>query len=186
MSEAKQAQKPEEQAAQAGPQEDKPQIRIPESIPLIGSGSTVMYPQQLMPVLATEEKDIKAIDDAAAAEAKIVGLFSQQPGPDEGRYDGELNRIGTAATIVRMAKAPDGSVHAILQGVARIRLVEIEQPEPWMRGRVQRLDDTGKASLETEAMMRNAVAIFQRVVEMSEALPKELAPRWETSLSPPP
>jgi ATP-dependent Lon protease len=73
-----------------------------------------------------------------------------------------------------MAKAPDGSVHAILQGVARIRLVEIEQSEPWMRGRVQRLDDTGKASLETEAMMRNAVAIFQRVVEMSEALPKEL------------
>src|SRR3990170_1185954 len=120
MSEETQAQKPGEQAAEAGPQEDKPQIRIPESIPVIGSGSTVMYPQQLMPVLATEEKDIKAIDDAAAAEAKIVGLFSQQPGPDEGRYDGELNRIGTAATIVRMAKAPDGSVHAILQGVVEM------------------------------------------------------------------
>jgi len=175
MSEETQLQNPEEQTAEAGPQEDKPQIRIPESIPLIGSGSTVMYPQQLMPVLASEEKDIKAIDDAAAAEAKIVGLFSQQPGPDEGRYDGELNRIGTAASIVRMAKAPDGSVHAILQGVARIRLEEVEQPEPWMRGRVQRLDDAGKAGLETEAMMRNAVAIFQRVVEMSEALPKELS-----------
>src|SRR3989338_11631511 len=104
MSEEAQVDKPEEQAAQAGPPEEKPQVRIPECIPVIGSGSTVMYPQQLMPVLATEEKDIKAIDHAAAAEAKIVGLFSQQPGAEEGRYDGELNPIGTAATIVRMAK----------------------------------------------------------------------------------
>jgi len=47
MSEGTQAKTPEEQAAQAGPQEEKPQIRIPESIPVIGSGSTVMYPQQL-------------------------------------------------------------------------------------------------------------------------------------------
>src|SRR3990172_7529127 len=133
-----------------------------------------MYPQQLMPVLATKEKDIKAIADAAAAESKVVGLFSQRPGPEEGRYDGELNGIGTAATIVRMAKAPDGSVHAILQGVARIRLVGIEQPEPWMRGHIERLDDTAATGLEVEAMMRNAVAIFQRGVGMSEALPKEL------------
>ena len=136
MSEKTQPEEREEPAAQTGPQDEQPQIRIPDSIPLIGSGSTVMYPQQLMPVLATEEKDIKAIDDAAGAESKVVGLFSQQPGAEEGRYDGELNTIGTAATIVRMAKAPDGSVHAILQGVARIRLIKIEQPEPWMRGRV--------------------------------------------------
>jgi ATP-dependent Lon protease len=158
---------------QVAPQEGKPQVRIPEVIPIIGSGSTVMYPQQLMPVLATDEKDIKAIDDAAA-EVKVLGLFSQKPGPEEGSYEGDLQGIGTAATIVRMAKAPDGSLHAILQGVARIRVTKMEQSKPWMRGRVERLEDEINADLEMEAMVRNALATFERVVEMSEVLPKEL------------
>jgi len=161
--------------AQAASQGEKPQMRIPDVIPVIGSGSTVMYPQQLMPVLATEERDIKAVDDAAAAEVQVLGLFAQKAGPEEGQYEGELRDVGAAASIVRMAKAPDGTVHAILQGVARIRLRELVQSEPWMRGRVERLEEKVKTDLEAEALMRNAVAAFQRVAEMSEALPKELA-----------
>src|SRR3990172_1111070 len=98
------------------------QIRIPEVMPVIGSGSTIMYPQQLMPVLATEEPDIRAIDEAAASEAKLLGIFAQAE--VEGHFEGDLSRTGTAATIVRMAKAPDGTVHAILQGIARIRLLD--------------------------------------------------------------
>ncbi len=163
----------EGEPTQVVPQEGKPQVRIPDVIPLIGSGSTVMFPQQLMPVLATEEKEIKAIDDAAAG-VKVLGLFSQKPGPGQGDYEGDLHDVGTAATIVRMAKAPDGSVHAILQGVARIRLTKMEQSKPWKRGRVERLEDEIKVDLEIEATVRNAVATFERVVEMSEALPKEL------------
>ncbi len=164
-----------ERPAQAASQDEKPQMRIPDVIPVIGSGSTVMYPQQLMPVLATEEKDIKAVNDAAAAEVQVLGVFAQQAGPEEGQYNGELHDVGTATTIVRMAKAPDGTVHAILQGVARIRLQELVQSEPWMRARVERLEDKVKADLEAEALMRNAVATFQQIVEMSEALPNELA-----------
>src|SRR3989304_2867991 len=86
------------------------QIRIPEVMPVIGSGSTIMSPQQLMPVLATEEREIRAIDEAAASEAKLLGIFSQRPGPEEGRYEGDLYETGTAATIAMMAKAPDGSL----------------------------------------------------------------------------
>jgi len=106
---------------------------------------------------------------------QVLGLFAQKAGPEEGQYSGELHDVGTAASIVRMAKAPDGTVHAILQGVARIRLQELVQSEPWMRGRIERLEEGIEADLESEALMRNAVAAFQRVVEMSEALPKELA-----------
>ena len=175
MSEQRASGKGRRQARRSSGEEDKPQIRIPDVMPVIGSGSTVMYPQQLMPVLASEEKDVKAIDEAAAAEVKVLGLFAQQPGNSEGSYDGDLRQTGIAAQIVRMAKAPDGSVHAILQGVDRIRLAALEQLEPWMRGRVERLEDAPGSALEAEAIMRNAVAAFERVVGISEALPNELA-----------
>ena len=74
-----------------------------------------------------------------------------------------------------MAKVPDGSIHAIFQGIARIRLVEIEQDTSYMRGRVEALEETGERNLELEALSRNATAVFQRIVNASESIPDELA-----------
>jgi ATP-dependent Lon protease len=144
--------------------------RIPEILPVISSGNTVVYPQQLMPLLAGEAGDIAAIDAAASAEAKYVAIFSDGDGGDE-----PLHEVGTAAAIVRMAKAPDGSVHAILQGVTRIRLRELVSEGPPVLAEVDLLPDEAAAGLETEALMREATKSFVAIVNLSEGLPGELA-----------
>ncbi len=148
--------------------------QMPAVMPAIPSGSTVMYPQQLVPVLATEERDIRAIDEAASSEGKMIAIFPQRA-IAEGHYEGELLPVGTAATIVRMAKAPDGSVHAILQGVSRIRLLAIEREHPCPLVRVEPLKDESERSVQLEAKARAAMDAFVRVVNLSESLPKELA-----------
>ena len=151
-----------------------PQIRIPHSIPLIPGGSTVMYPQQLMPVLATEQRDIEAIGEAAASEAKMLGVFAQCP-QTGGDYEGELHQLGTAATIVRMAKAPDGTVHAILQGVTRIKLVSLDQQDPCLLGHVERQRERVERGPGLQNAMQDAISSFVRIVNLSDNLPQELA-----------
>ncbi len=101
---------PEPQPEERRP--ETPQETLPERVPVILSAANVMYPQQLVPVLATEQRDIQAIDLAAANESKVLGVFSQRESAD-GAHDGEPCPIGTAAAIVRMAKAPDGSVSQV-------------------------------------------------------------------------
>ena len=133
-----------------------------------------MYPQQLLPLLATEEQDIKAVGEAAASEAKMVGVFPQHLLEDE-RYEGDLYQLGTAATIVRMATAPDGAVHAILQGVGRIHLLGLEQSEPWIVGRIERLRETIERGTGLDSLMGNVRDGFVRIVTLSETLPQELA-----------
>jgi len=150
------------------------QPRIPEILPLIPGGGTVMYPQQLLPLLATEEQDIKAVGEAAASATKMVGVFTQHVLEDE-RYEGELHQLGTAATIVRMATAPDGAVHAILQGIGRIELLGVEQNEPWIMGRIARLNETVEHSARLESLMSDVRDGFVRIVTLSETLPQELA-----------
>ena len=150
------------------------QPRIPEILPLIPGGGTVMYPQQLLPLLATEEQDIKAVGEAAASATKMVGVFTQHVLEDE-RYEGELHQLGTAATIVRMATAPDGAVHAILQGIGRIELLGVEQNEPWIMGRIARLNETVERSAGLESLMSDVRDGFVRIVTLSETLPQELA-----------
>jgi ATP-dependent Lon protease len=160
------------------------EMRIPDVVPVIPSGTTIVYPQQLMPVLASEERDIKAINAAASAPGKMLAIFSHATPPavtgdepaaphaEEGPF--EFRQIGTAATVVRMAKSPDGTVHAILQGAARVRLISIESEGPPIMARVERLPDRGERTLELEAVMRDAVDSFLKVVNLSDALPAEL------------
>ncbi len=150
-----------------------PRPRIPEKMPLIASGSNIMYPQQLTPVLATEERDIGAIAEAAASPSKMLGVFSQEVQGEE-EYEGELHRVGTAASIVRMAKSPDGTVHAILQGVNRIKLVGVEHENPWLLARVERVRERVERGPALETMVADAVNEFVRVVNLSDNLPQEL------------
>ncbi len=163
---------PEPQPEERRP--ETPQETLPERVPVILSAANVMYPQQLVPVLATEQRDIQAIDLAAANESKVLGVFSQRESAD-GAHDGEPCPIGTAAAIVRMAKAPDGSVHAILQGISRIELAETEEEGALLMGRVRRLEETVDRNLELEAMMRDIEKAFQRVTSLTETMPNELS-----------
>ncbi|MCH7810149.1 MAG: LON peptidase substrate-binding domain-containing protein, partial [Chloroflexi bacterium] len=144
------------------------ELVLPDVMPVIPSGTNVVYPQQLMPVMAVEERDKRAIDEAASSEGKLLAIFSE-PDDDEGSKGGlRLRDVGTVASIVRMAKAPDGSVHAILQGRARIRLVAVEGEGPPVHARVEALDDEGGADLRAEAVMREASEAFVRAANLSD------------------
>ncbi|HUF54191.1 MAG TPA: endopeptidase La [Dehalococcoidia bacterium] len=146
--------------------------QLPEIIPVIPSGTNVVYPQQLMPVMAIEERDIKAIDEAASAVGKLLAIFTEQES-DDGKL--RLQEVGTVATVVRMAKAPDGSVHAILQGQMRVRLKDIVDEGPPVHARVEELHDTSASTLEMEAAMRDVAEMFVRAANLSDLLPSEIA-----------
>jgi ATP-dependent Lon protease len=153
---------------------DIPSVRVPDVLPVLPSGGTVVYPSQLIPVFANQEREIGAVDEGAATPGKMLGIFAQRA-LEDGQYQGDLHTMGTAATIARMVKGPDGSIHAILQGTVRIRLLSLEQQEPWMRARVEKVQESVEESLELEALARNATSLFQKVAQMAESLPNELA-----------
>ncbi len=146
---------------------------IPEELPILLSGKSVVYPSIIIPLGADDESIVRLIDEAAAGD-KIVALFAQRPGSEE--TGGEnLYTIGIAALIARMFKLPDGSIQAFLQGLSRIRLKEITQKEPYLRGKVEPVEEVVEKTTEFEAITRNLVGLFQRVVELAPNLPSELS-----------
>lgn len=156
-----------------GREDERTETKLPEQLPAIASGPTILFPQQLVPVVATEERDIKAVEEAAATEDKLLTVMPQEA-EDGGKHEGPFRQIATVATIVRMATAPDGSIHAILQGAQRVKLIELTQDSPWMRARVSPLAERRKSSTELDALMRDVVKLFGEIVELSESMPKEL------------
>jgi len=148
------------------------EISIPEVVPVIPSND-IIYPSMVVPMAIGEEQIIKLIDETATGD-KIVGLFVQQPGVEQ-PPPANLYKVGTAASILRMFKMPDGSVRAFIQGICRIGLIDYVQTEPYLKARVGRIMERGEKTPEIEALRQNILASFQKIASSAPNLPNELA-----------
>ncbi len=148
--------------------------QIPEELPILPSRDSVLFPYLMLPLTVGREKSVRLIDEAATGR-RIIGLFAQrQPEEEEVSPEG-LHSIGTAAGIIRLLRAPDGSLQVLLQGLSRLRLLEVTQTEPYLVGRVEVLREHEEVTAEIEAMRRNLTGLFQRAVSLAPNLPDELA-----------
>jgi ATP-dependent Lon protease len=75
-----------------------------------------------------------------------------------------------------MLKQPDGTIRLVVQGLERFRVVEYTQSVPYFKARIERLTDLQPAvdDLRAQALARQTVSLFQRIVELSPVLSDEL------------
>lgn len=148
-------------------------VTIPADLPIIPVGENMVFPSIVVP-LATEKKEVVQLIDAALANNKVVGVFGQRTDAEQ-PTSANLYTIGSAALIARMFKIPDGSVRVFLQGLARVRLLEITQNEPYLKGRVEVVEEKSEKTTELEALTRNLLSLFQKMVDIAPNLPGELS-----------
>jgi ATP-dependent Lon protease len=149
------------------------EAQIPQELPILPAKDAIIFPFMILPMAVGQERLVHLINDAVVGD-RLVGLFALR-NPHENPLPEDLYQVGTAAHIARMLRMPDGMVQVLLQGIARIRLTQIVQREPYYRAKVEVLRDVVEPSLEMEALMRNVVSLFQRVVSQAPHLPDELA-----------
>jgi ATP-dependent Lon protease len=148
--------------------------QLPDALPVLLIGPGVLYPGIVVPIATAEARDVQAIDEAVSRTNRLLAVVPQAR-TEAGDYNGPPQPVGTAAQVLRMVKPPTGPVQALIQGVARIAVGPYEQQEPFLRARVQPLVETDLESPEAEALLRAALDIFARMVQLSDAIPNELA-----------
>ena len=158
-------------------------FNVPETVPALTTGGIVLFPGLMIPLASADEAIVDAVAAAASSPSKMLAVFAQKPGPDG--QPGDMYEVGTVANVLRMARAPTGAVQAIIQGLTRARLMGVEQKKPSLRVRVQAiLEKEPKQGIEIEALYRNALSQFEKIVTLTEALPDELSMAAGTISSP--
>jgi ATP-dependent Lon protease len=146
---------------------------IPEELAVIPINDGVVYPYMLIPLILTDENLIRLIDEALA-DKKIIGVFTQKdqevanPGTDD------IYQTGCALLIQKMGRFPDGHVRIVGQGLSRIRIVRFTDDFPFMRARVEILEEGASDDDRTKALMRNVINAFFRIVDSSESYSDEI------------
>ncbi len=146
---------------------------IPGVVPILPLRDTVVFPETVTPLAVGQERSVKLIDDVLHKD-KIIGLVSikhkevELAGPDD------VYQIGTAAIIHKMLKVPDGSLRILVQGLKRIRITGFTQTEPYLVASVEPLEDEVEITKEVEALSRNLLSVFTKIIGLVPYLPEEL------------
>jgi ATP-dependent Lon protease len=154
--------------------DDEHTITITE-LPLVALRETVIFPEMIVPLQVGREKSVAALN-AAVAEGGRIALVTQRQADQEDITDpGQLYGIGTVAKIAQVVQLQDGTVRAIIQGQARMRVHGFAKTEPFIRARIEELTEEPSTDVEVQALMRSVQAQVEQYVQAGAPVPPEAA-----------
>lgn len=164
-----------EETAPGNEDEELSVPEIPSILPILPLKDTVVYPMTVFPLAVGQERSLRLIDELMQGNApRLVGLVAQKNMEVEVAGPGDSYMVGTAAAVHKLLKVPDGTVRLAVQGLEKIRIVEYIETEPYLMARIEVLKDNEEKGVEVEALMRNSISLFQRLVALVPQLPDEL------------
>ena len=143
-----------------------------EELPLIPLRNMVVFPQMIVPLFIGRNKSVKALEDTLAKERLVV--FSSQKNEEvEEPEPADICRIGTLAEVVQMLQLPDGTTKILVEGIARARIEDFAQVDPYYRVEIARISEPEEVGVETEALIRMVIKQFESYVKLNKRIPAE-------------
>jgi ATP-dependent Lon protease len=174
---------PVEESGVVESEEEEPRLRrsdddegltIPEVLPVLPLKDTVVYPFSVQPLGIGQERSIRLIDDVMRGDRMVV-LVAQKDVETEQAGPNDIFQIGTVARVGRMFRMPDGTLQIAVQGLERVVIGEFTQEKPYLVAHVTIKPDVQEDGNETEALKRNVISYFQRLVALVQNMPEGVA-----------
>ena len=132
----------------------------------------VVFPNLVMPIFVPRERSARVAEEAEANDTPL--LVVAQRDPDVAHPDiSDLYSIGTSVEIGRVLRMPDGSTTVLVQGIERVRIIEVIETEPHLRVRGVPLYEDERHDMAGEALMRAVLALFEKAVDLNPDLPED-------------
>jgi ATP-dependent Lon protease len=135
---------------------------------------TVLLPGAMMPLAATREATAAGLQEAARTEQHVVVVLQRDPAVDAPGLT-DLHAIGTEARLLRYMTGRDGTHHAIMQGLGRVRLLVLVEGSSYARVKVARITGPTGSGAEIDARFHQLRERALEALGLMDQAPPELA-----------
>ena len=144
---------------------------IPQVLPILPLRNSVFFPGGVLPLAVGRAKTIALIKDAVRDD-QVIGVVTQRKAEEEDPGSTDLYQMGTVARIVKLLKMGEDNYSLVVQGLARFKVVDLVQESPYLKARVEAVEDkTGPDNVEVEALRINLKKLAREVIELMPELP---------------
>ena len=132
----------------------------------------VVFPRMVSPIFVGREASLLAVQEAQHKEQTVIGLTQTDAELDNPGV-GDFLPVGVELAVGRLLQMPDGSHSALVQGRRRIEVVEFIRTKPYLMVRARVVVEPQTADRQTQALMRSALDLFDRCVQLDRSIPEE-------------
>ena len=148
---------------------------IPDAVPILALRNTVLFPGVVLPITVGRDASLKLVKDAFGDDA-LIGVIAQKSSELEDPTPEDLFEYGTAASILKLIKMPDGSKSIVIQGKRRFRTKKYIQEDPYFIAEVEAVEEEYDIDqIELDALIRSIKELAIQIVNLSPNLPSEAA-----------
>ncbi len=149
--------------------------KVGEELPILALRNMVLFPGTALPVLIGRSKSMRLVKEAMHKKS-LVGVVCQRDVDIEDPGMEDLYPVGVVGEIVRILEMPDEMTTIILQGKRRFRLNELTETEPYLKGRIELMEDKkpDKGDREFEALISTIKDLTIELLGASMEPPRDL------------
>ncbi|SDT84547.1 endopeptidase La [Desulfobacula phenolica] len=140
---------------------------IPKILPMMPVRDVVVFTDMLLPLFVGREKSIKAVEETVEYD-RYIFLSAQKDSELEKPTAKDVYAVGTVGRIQKMIKLPDGRIKALVQGIAKAKILEYVKKRTFFKVRIEFLTDVDpvELSIEDEALMRNVKEASEKLLAL--------------------
>ena len=148
-------------------------LSIPDALPVLPLRDLVLYPDSVAPIVVAQPRSVEMVNEVLRGNqlAAVVAQKNVETAPARAE---DVYRVATVAVLHELARA-ENAVRLVVQGVARVRIVDFVQQQPYLIARIDRATEPHEEGVELDALVRTAKDLFGALVRIAAELPDELA-----------
>ena len=147
----------------------------PEILPVLPLRNSVLFPASVVPVNVGRPRSVRLIEESFGRDRPTIGVIAQHSPEIEDPEFEQVFSIGTVARVLKVIRLSSGNYSVVLQGIARMQLLEPVERSPYMKARVQRVLEAPAHDAEIDALASALREAARRLAEMVPNSPRERA-----------
>ncbi len=133
-------------------------------VPIVPLIDAAIFPALSFPLEVNRRRSLLAVEESRDGD-QVLGIFTQLNSKNDEPDISDLHRTGIAVEIESAVEGPEGGLIVIIKGVCRIRLLELVHAEPYLRARVEVLEDQGVGDIELASLVTQLRQAVDRAVK---------------------
>ena len=131
--------------------------------PLLPLRDVVVFPSMIVPLFVGRDKSIKALNEAMKINKKII-LVTQKNAEVDDPSSEDLYTFGCESKILQLLKLPDGTLKVIVEGIDRVRILEIKNDKEYLTSAIEIVKD----KIDTkEDLLVFSIAIVRKLEKLT-------------------
>lgn len=145
-----------------------------ESLPILVLRDAVLFPASVLPVNVGRPRSVRLVEKISEVERPTIGVFTQFRPETENPDFSDIHAFGTLSRVLKLIRLNSGNFSVVLQGIARIRMAEPLGRDPFLRARVERLQERWVRDEEIDALAATVREAAREAAENVPQIPREL------------